>query len=923
MKYKIILFGAVFSLLYSIPTLGDNLFPEDSNESDIYTEEEFIENNSEIPENSETLNNSKAHQPDLLDDSILYEDNLDSSFQEESLLQWFQKQIDLGFNQAREKTTKLLQDIYNTIDSNDFSFQALAQQTSFLSLFTPNRMAHREEIIDSLEEDMNVFIAVDDPAILNSYLLSYLYNYFNYVLTEGELSSGRIRIRTPYYLHARNRNRHPMVEVQGENIYIYKNASESIATRKFHETLDSVRETDTRGASEIQITFEYNNELYHQLNQALLSSEDIKDFVYRNFGIVFGFNPKDPRSILTQEYTREELLLILKQLLDIPVHIRDNMNLTRIVREPQHPFALGSYSSFEQVIRIYDLTHGESTENFERVVLHEIGHTLWGYRFWNALPLKARSSYQDLFWGESSYFHNTEFISEYSTSNVLEDFAEHFEEYIQNPERLRITSPKKYEWLKENVFINTEYFSSSAMDHLQIFVESDLEDIAPPHFSNNAFIHVSVKPIDNKTKLQVKVEINGLFDDVSGVKGITLKFVKPLLSTSDRDIMFIDSARLFEDMYEENECEENVKKCTLFDSNEPGKYVLFELLIASNYLPGTYELEKITVTDFSLNSTSYYSLNEEEFPQIFIPGTQPTEKSKEKEKEEDSILVDNIHWVHQTAKTGDTLGYLMVPTIELDRNKFNVVLKGEDTRKQLDYYLDINNLEGIHKDFESFSGFPVPQEPGFYTLPIVIPAELPAEKYNLHEIRYNSPTHETHVLCMNTGFNLFSKTKSCPGITHTPAQSDQEQYTLQPVVEGIQLSTLNQTENSIGGNTSITVNIPIRGLVNEESYFRFKLKTPLGQTLSSTQKSIKSDEGGGIVEVQFDLPPYHAEGYYFLSHISLHTDLDHNIGSLFNGFYRIYGANLSFSRNFSERMIRKTVTIQIPSFEEGQPHSFH
>ena len=781
-------------------------------------------------------------------------------------------------------------------------------------------MQSREDIIDDLQEDMNVFIAVDDPTVLTPYLLSYLYNYLDLMLSEGLTSSGRIRIRTPYYLHARSRDNYPMVEVDGENIYVYKNASKNIITRKLHSALEGV---DTSGVSEVQVTFEYSNELYHQLNQAFLSSEDIKDFISRHFNISIDLDPENPSSLPDQEFTKEELLIILKTIMDIPPHIRNIMSLTHIVRKPtDDPMVAGSYNPYWERIVMFDNT----SENFQRVFLHEITHAVDGLKIWTGLPLKARSSYGDLSWGESSSPHHTEFVSDYSLKSVKEDFAEHFYEYIRNPRNLMRTAPKKYQWLKEHVFVNTEYTNGSVMDNLEIFVDSGLEDISPPHVSDNFDFRISVVSEDEEDSLLaldreirekgliLKVEIDGLFDDISGIKEINFTLVfdrTSFLRGGTKSYRSFSISAPFRDLFQGVQCE-GEDMCDFFDSNKPGKYVSFQIF-SENYLElGTRTLDNITVTDWSLNKRSF-PVNKE----IFIPGAvQP----RDYDIEERSIVVSNMHWISQETKTGDTLRYLMIP-VETNVDGIYVELEGEDTKRTLYYSLRMDDLEDIYEDFESFSGFPVPQEPGFYTIPVVIPAELDSEKYNLNKVMYSHTYDtydiETYVLCGNKILGL--SLNPCPGIIHTSTSPlSEEEYTPKPVVEDIQLSILNQTENSNGGNTAIRVNIPITGLFYKYDDEDIRLRTPIDQELKATYTEyIQSDEGW-VLSAQFDLPSYHAEGFYFLSYVSLES-LSLNIRILGGWWsYMMNGLELSSESYFSERMIRKTLTIQVPSFEEGQ-----
>lgn len=79
-------------------------------------------------------------------------------------------------------------------------------------------------------------------------------------------------------------------------------------------------------------------------------------------------------------------------------------------------------------------------EKLQRTLIHEVGHTV-----------DYETQTFDLY-GERSTkepFGTGPHISEYAKTNNREDFAESFEEYYVNPEKLKETAPEKYEALRE------------------------------------------------------------------------------------------------------------------------------------------------------------------------------------------------------------------------------------------------------------------------------------------------------------------------------------------------------------------------------------------------------------------------------------------------------------------------------------------
>ena len=188
-------------------------------------------------------------------------------------------------------------------------------------------------------------------------------------------------------MHSLGRSSQRLVFLRrGNNLYFSENAGDSTIIKRFRELIDHFsNQTFTTLPDEIQMTFEYNNELYAQLNSAVLSSEDIKKFMNKHSGIVFDDESEDSKS-----FTREELLIVLKQYLELPVHIRDNLALKRMVRADNalvfnfFSTVLGSYNSSLQTITLFDSAfEKEGTDDKgEWTLLHEIGHSLYGKSVW-------------------------------------------------------------------------------------------------------------------------------------------------------------------------------------------------------------------------------------------------------------------------------------------------------------------------------------------------------------------------------------------------------------------------------------------------------------------------------------------------------------------------------------------------------------
>lgn len=127
-------------------------------------------------------------------------------------------------------------------------------------------------------------------------------------------------------------------------------------------------------------------------------------------------------------------------------------------------------------------------------VMHEISHHLFdtlsgeggiyakGWPQWNALSQWTYDQGSKKTWSHPE--DNINFVSEYAGSrNPEEDFAESARVYRYEPERLKVVSPEKYEFMKAIVFEGKEYLSDSECDPsrstYKAFRENLLHDLSP------------------------------------------------------------------------------------------------------------------------------------------------------------------------------------------------------------------------------------------------------------------------------------------------------------------------------------------------------------------------------------------------------------------------------------------------------------
>ena len=802
---------------------------------------------------------------------------------------------------------KSAEDYFNSIfqfNSDDFSFPSIEtqifRQLGPLTLLNLAPLS-KEELIDKLQTDFNISIVVDDPTIFNKYMLSYLYLWFEMMLPAQEVQD------KAYSFYAAQSKGQVLVSREENNIYFSKTAGIKTINHKFNEVIDLVFENKTfAGGENISITFDYSNELYHQLNTALLNSQHIKDFIATHTGVQFGVDPTDPLYPRTKEFTFEELLTILKQFLDLPEHIRTRLKLKRIVQMEAGENLANSaalYSVFDQMIQIKSDTFESNPRGGGDIILHELGHALW-----YGLSKNIQKKYEEISWGENTIGN---FVSHYSTKNVEEDFAEHFMMYINNSERLKNKVREKYDWLKEYIFFNTEYFSS-APENLKIFLESDLEDITPPVWGSKGQLKVSLQPEAGREteSLYLIGDVSNIFDDVSGVKEIYIE----MRLTSGAEFVAGANEPLFDvlsisvsDLGEKDECRMGV--CVYQDASRPGWYLIMEKENRNSAYRGWYEVSAIQLEDYAGNERW---LNFGGKKSIFFPGTRKPKIERSREEQELLSAKDRQSVKNKTKiKAGQldregTLAVLYFPDIENwdSVDKIIVYAEGEETKKTLGYTVKMEDLPYLQSIFN------IDKEPGFLSFPFVIPKQMRNQKYVVKKISFISS------LSLKSYDRNRTNVYTAIDFNHFSLQEDRTMP--QPVVENIQLTSRYGVNQQQQGTAVITAKIPVEGFSAGRGDYTVVLRSPQGKILQAAgkRKNVKTDSEGRLyIQAVFPLDPYYAEGEYILSGLTLYEYYDStNIPSEMN----IHGNYTRYEGNFVERNIRKTIKVTVPDYSSAE-----
>jgi hypothetical protein len=125
-----------------------------------------------------------------------------------------------------------------------------------------------------------------------------------------------------------------------------------------------------------------------------------------------------------------------------------------------YPDALGTFDRTNNEICIWGpVERFEGAGEILETVTHEVGHNVHENIMaqgpevaekWNQLNKQSWETFaQD----------GTGFVSDYSQTNVYEDFAETYMTYVRDPEKLSFYSPEKYEFMRNEIFSGTTYSS--------------------------------------------------------------------------------------------------------------------------------------------------------------------------------------------------------------------------------------------------------------------------------------------------------------------------------------------------------------------------------------------------------------------------------------------------------------------------------
>lgn len=693
----------------------------------------------------------------------------------------------------------------------------------------------RDALIRALKEQYQVEISKDNPKLFTEDFLLYLYSYFGSTKPSGK----------PFYLHASDTDSAQAVKATphtggavGTDITFSLGAGRNLESGKLRETREILEKNPEilKNSNLIKIQISYSNDLFENLNRALLSQDHLKKILLEKYKI--DVTPT-AGSIEYDHFSSQELNTILKNLVDLPPELTKAMKLKKMIRVKNGIAIPGRKKSDAAVYdpKTETITLGEATFESdadtlgEGTFVHELGHALWA-----AMPLKMRSNYCSLSWDYNkilgewvSQRDSTEFITSYSSTSCSEDFAEHFSAYVHQSELLSMKSPTKQKWIHQNVFPQVEYFNTAHRSAL-LDVDSKCPDTQSPEFLGS--LQDNLKFVCNAiehNQAEIIVEMTNLKDNLSGVKDIYLRFV------DDAD----------------NDCVIFMGEQSCIDP-KTGTYQRRTVIDLARYRPHTLmKPHHFTITDRAGNTLTPPISN---LPSFVIPGKLvggKPEKPKvfDDPKLESKIKIETLPsepsqiWVHLPFTRDD---------LKLARNPLRLSFKTEPQTFTFFWDEEVKDIQY--------------SESGYAKIKINLEV-VPQGDYVLDRIDItNENTEKNDSQTFNKNLNTASPTLH---FHHNGYLLSKPKINLQDLA-----FTSEEKENRNGG--AVTLKIKFRASEFKQGTHNAKvnIRSPDGKIFTA-QFRVSPQKAGAEEEITaiLDLPPNHAKGTYIIQDISYEQDI--------------------------------------------------
>lgn len=162
-----------------------------------------------------------------------------------------------------------------------------------------------------------------------------------------------------------------------------------------------------------------------------------------------------------------QLDTILEAVDDLPAHLIP-FERNQYFKHYKNGYGPSASTLANATITFYDPWDDlDSSEMQMYTVIHEIGHNIGSRLNQDEDPEWLNITGWMELDGEWKSYRDDKQVSKYGATNPAEDFAEAFSGYRYDPERLKRISPKKYEYMKKNVFLGLEYTSEAKCQDTQ------------------------------------------------------------------------------------------------------------------------------------------------------------------------------------------------------------------------------------------------------------------------------------------------------------------------------------------------------------------------------------------------------------------------------------------------------------------------
>lgn len=395
----------------------------------------------------------------------------------------------------------------------------------------------------------------------------------------------------------------------GHHVYFSRNAIDLLLGIELQKVAEEVCRPEFTGSK--SFTVSYTNTVMEQFLRNAASDDSLRKTLEKKTGWKLRREPGEEYYNEEQEFRTEELVTLIKQLMDIPTEVFKKMKLKNVTRwRIGAPLPIKTANAIyyvkDQVIQFGDGAFMDNKQDVygEGTVLHEMGHA-----YWYGIPEARREKFINMSWVKKDKEWvkkapgSDGFITEYSMTNPEEDFAEHFSAFMHNPEFLKRRAMAKNNYFEDNVFTDATFFSTVA-ENAKVRITSPTPDTKDPWLENDViFRHLTEAKVreDGSKITDINVVVDKAYDDISGIAS-TLQSYEHTKNNEYRIIVKLEPERRPDGTW------------TL-----KGNYVTNPKELA----PGMYRPSTFALKD-NAGNTQYYE--SERLPDVFIDGLLSVEK---------------------------------------------------------------------------------------------------------------------------------------------------------------------------------------------------------------------------------------------------------------------------------------------------------